>query len=238
VDAHLIAVSGVDAQTFRSYGVRDISVVPNGVDLDYFRPTPEVPRCDGLVFVGSLDWYANEDAVTNFAGRALPLIRSRNPRITLRVIGRRPSHRLVSTLQRMEGVEVGGEVPDVRPYLAQARAMVVPLRIGGGTRIKILEALAMAKPVISTSIGAEGLEIEDERHFLLANTPEEFAARIHALFADPEQQLRLGRNGRALVEELYGWDAAAKKLEIAWIAGAGGHSTKDSAPAFVAMGAE
>jgi polysaccharide biosynthesis protein PslH len=174
-----------------------------------------------VLFVGSLDWYANEDAVREFAIRILPLLRSRNPRITFQVVGRRPSDRLKTILSKLAGVEMVGEVCDVRPYLAQARAIVVPLRIGGGTRIKILEALAMAKPVISTSIGAEGLAVRNGRDYLLADSPEEFAARVDSLFADSNQQMSLGQNGRVLVERLYGWEASAEKLELAWAKAAG-----------------
>lgn len=235
--AHVVAVSELDAETFRSYGVRNVTIVPNGVDLDYFRPMPQVFQTDSLLFVGSLDWHANEDAVKDFAIRILPLIRSRNPNLTFQVVGRRPSNRLVTSLQELQGVQLIGEVPDVRPYMAQARAVVVPLRIGGGTRIKILEALAMGKPVISTSIGAEGLEIKNQRDYLLANTPEEFVTRIDALFANPEEQLRLGENGRALVEKLYGWDAAAEKLEGAWSAAAGRCEVVTPGPVFAASGA-
>jgi sugar transferase (PEP-CTERM/EpsH1 system associated) len=222
----VVAVSELDAQRFRSYGVKNITVVPNGVDLDYFRPRPQVPRTDSLVFVGSLDWFPNEDAVKEFATRVLPILRRNIERITLRVVGRKPSASLATTLRRMPGVELVGEVPDVRTYMAEAQVVVVPLRIGGGTRIKVLEALAMGKPVISTSVGAEGLQLEDGRDLLLADTTETFVAQIQLLIANPELQLRLGKNGRATVEKLYGWDAAAEKLAEAWAATA---SRKQSA---------
>ena len=214
----VVAVSDLDAERFRSYGASNVKIVPNGVDLDYFCSMPQVPQSNSLVFVGSLDWFPNEDAVKEFAVRILPIVRTQNERITFRVVGRKPAASLALALQHMAGVELVGEVLDVRPYLAQARAVVVPLRIGGGTRIKILEALAMEKPVVSTSVGAEGLKLEDGRDLLLADTPERFASQIRLLLATPELQARLGRNGRATVEKLYGWDAAAEKLEGAWIA--------------------
>lgn len=215
------AVSELDADTFRSFGARNVTVVPNGVDLDYFQPRPEIPPNDSLLFIGSLDWYANEDAVSDFALRVFPLIRKRNPTITFQVVGRKPSDRLITALKNLDGVQMVGEVSDVRPYMARARAVVVPLRIGGGTRIKILEALAMAKTVISTSVGAEGLALTNGHDCLIANTPEEFTARVDSLFANSDLQKQLGGNGRALVEQLYGWDAAAEKLELAWTAAAG-----------------
>jgi len=236
--AHVVTVSELDAETFRSYGARNVMVVPNGVDLDYFRPMSWVPVVDSLIFVGSLDWYANEDAVKDFAAHVLPLIRKRNPGITLRVVGRRPSPGLAANLRHLQGVELIGEVPDVRPYLAAARAVVVPLRIGGGTRIKILEAMAMGKPVISTSIGAEGLHIKEGHDYLVANSPEEFAARIHGLFARPDEQARLGLNGRSVVERLCGWDVAAQKLEQAWNTAAARYDVPSPGAVMVTSGAE
>lgn len=217
----VIAVSGLDAQRFLSYGAQNVAVVPNGVDLEYFQPAPDRPKNEVLLFVGSLDWFPNEDAVTEFAQHTLPLLRSKNRNISLRVVGRRPGEKLSLLLRGIAGVELVGEVADVRSYVAEARAVVVPLRIGGGTRIKILEAMAMGKPVISTSVGAEGLEVKDGRDLLLADSPQEFVAKIDALLAGAELEASLARNGRSIVEKLYGWDAAALKLEAAWLAAAG-----------------
>ncbi len=231
----IVAVSELDAERFRSYGA-PVTIVPNGVDLDYYQPTTETSENQSLLFVGSLDWHPNIDGVTEFVRHVLPLVRSRKPQATLRIIGRRPSSQLAMELQRVEGVNFVGEVADVRPHLAQASAVIVPLRIGGGTRIKILEAMAMAKPVISTSIGVEGLAIQDQCDFLLANTPLEFAARIDSLFADVQLRTRLGRNGRLLVERLYGWDSCADKLEESWLSVAGMCATAAAGPPF-AVGA-
>jgi len=233
----VVTVSELDAERFRSYRAKNVRVVPNGVDLDYFRPVPNPEQSNALVFVGSLDWFPNEDAVTDFAIHTLPLLRRRKNDLTLKVVGRRPSDKLAAALRNLPGAELVGEVPDVRPYLAEARAVVVPLRIGGGTRIKILEALAMGKPVISTSVGAEGLELQDGRELLIANSPEEFAARIETLFANPELQSRLGGNGRAAVEKVYGWNAAAVKLEDAWMAAAGRKQVSLSGGALAMEGA-
>jgi polysaccharide biosynthesis protein PslH len=217
----VIAVSELDAQRFRSYGAKNVTVVPNGVDLEYFQPAAAGSQNNILLFLGSLDWFPNEDAVTDFAQHTLPLLRGKNSKIILRVVGRRPSEKLSTLLSGISGVDLIGEVPDVRSYLAEASAVVVPLRIGGGTRIKILEAMAMGKPVVSTSVGAEGLDVEDGRNLLIANNPQEFSAKIEKLLASGEMQASLARNGRAIVEKLYGWDAAAQKLEAAWMAAAG-----------------
>jgi len=226
----VVAVSELDAQRFRMYGA-NVTVVPNGVDLDYFRPVPNASQSVSLLFLGSLDWFPNEDAVIEFALQTLPLLRSKNNGITLRVVGRRPSEKLRAALRALPGLELIGEVPDVRDHIAQACAVVVPLRIGGGTRIKILEAMAMGKPVISTSIGAEGLQVEDGRDLLIANTPHEFSAKIEMLLGNPEQALWLERNARVTVERLYGWDAAAQKLEQVWITAADRKQTSSATPA-------
>lgn len=213
----VVTVSELDAQRFRSYGAQTVKVVPNGVDLDYFQPMPKNSKSDSsLLFVGSLDWYPNEDAVRDFASRVFPVIRSRNEKITFRIVGRKQSASLANAVRGMPGVELIGEVPDVRPYVAEAGVVVVPLRIGGGTRIKILEALAMHKPVVSTSIGAEGLGLKDGYDLLIADTPEQFATGIESLLANPQLQEQLGRNGRSTVEKLYAWDLVAAKLEQAW----------------------
>jgi polysaccharide biosynthesis protein PslH len=229
----VVTVSELDAERFRSYGAKNVKVVPNGVDLDYFRPVPQVPENQSLVFIGSLDWFPNEDAVKEFATRILPILRNANERITFRVVGRKPAPSLAATLQRVPGVELVGEVADVRTYIAEAQVVVVPIRIGGGTRIKILEALAMEKPVVSTSVGAEGLELEDGRDLLLADTPEKFATQVQFLLANTELQARLGRNGRGTVERLYGWDSAAEKMEQAWLATAS--NPEAIAPASLAL---
>lgn len=134
----------------------------------------------------------------------------------LRVVGRRPSSAVLERISNLSCVEVVGEVGDVRPFLSRAGVVVVPLRIGGGSRIKIIEALAMAKAVVSTSIGAEGLAVRDGEHLIIADSPTDFARRTVETLDSPAERRRLGENGRKLVVERYGWDRIARALEWAW----------------------
>src|SRR5205823_6523602 len=166
---HVLTVSDEDQQTIRrEFGVDHISTLPTGVDTDFFCPrgNPSVPG--RLVFVGSMDWDPNEDGIVWFLESVYPLICGAVPNASFVVVGRAPSSRLQAIASKALSVEVTGAVADVRPYLSQAAVVVVPLRVGGGTRIKIPEAMAMGKPVVSTPIGAEGLPFQDGRQILLA----------------------------------------------------------------------
>jgi glycosyltransferase involved in cell wall biosynthesis len=213
---HVAAVTALDSERLRAWGVRHVSLVENGVDLDRFVPGQEAPHPDHILFCGSLDWYPNRDALDYLLGEIMPPLIQRRPGVKLCVVGKGPPTSLPKRLAGHASVQFIGEVPDVRPYLAQTSAVVVPLRIGGGSRIKILEALAMGKAVVSTSIGAEGLAVSDGVHLLLADTPVEFASRVAELLATPEEGRRLGENGRRLVVDRYSWDRAAEALESAW----------------------
>jgi len=159
-----------------------------------------------------MDWYPNEDGIVDFVANTWPSIRRELPEAELEVVGRNPSARL-RTLDGREGVRVSGTVPDVRPYVEAAELYIVPLRIGGGTRLKILEALAMGKAVISTTIGAEGLPLTDGVHFVAANSSEEFARAALALLRDPARRSELGRAGRELVEQHHSWPRVAEQFE-------------------------
>lgn len=193
-----------------------VAVVSNGVDLEYFTPqsvrtSPSISP-HKLVFVGSMDWRPNQDACVYCVEEILPRLRKHVPDVELALVGRNPPS-FVQQLAQQPGVTVTGSVDDVRPYMAEAAVYVVPLRIGSGTRLKILDALAMAKGVVSTSVGAEGLNVEDGRHLLLADDAETFTAKVLELFANPSAAARLGQAGRQLVEEQYGWNALGQQLE-------------------------
>jgi sugar transferase (PEP-CTERM/EpsH1 system associated) len=188
-----------------------VQVVDNGVDLDYFRPAKSAVTAPRLVFTGSMDWRPNQDAVLYFTTEIFPLLRAERPDLEVSFVGRNPPESM-RRLSATPGVTVTGTVDDVRPFIRDAAVYIVPLRIGGGSRLKILEALAMGKAVVSTTIGAEGLAVGDEREILLADSPREFAARVSRLLADPACRERLGTAGRALVEQRYGWDALGAKL--------------------------
>jgi glycosyltransferase involved in cell wall biosynthesis len=190
----------------------DIRAIGTGVDTAYFHPNGAVEAPARLVFTGSMDWYPNEDAITYFIDAILPELRREVPGLTLAVVGRDPSERLRAVCAAA-GVDVTGTVPDVRPHVAEATVYVVPLRIGGGTRLKIFEALAMGKAVVSTRVGAEGLPIVSGQHFLQADSPADFARAVVTLLKDPGRRRALGLAGRRLVEERYSWTQVTRQFE-------------------------
>jgi glycosyltransferase involved in cell wall biosynthesis len=208
-----IAVSDDDKERLAELGSGNrIVSIPTGVNTGYFEPRvgAEVPA--RLVFSGSMDWHPNEDAVCYFVDTILPRIRADVPNVSFTIVGRNPSAR-VRELAAQPGVTVTGTIDDVRPSIAAASVYVVPLRAGSGTRIKIFEALAMAKAVVSTTVGAEGLALESGRHFLAADTPHDFAQSVIRLLRDPARRQALGDAGRALVETNYSWATIARQFE-------------------------
>jgi len=186
-------------------------VVPNGVDLDHFAPTSGPVDPDTIVFVGSINYRPNTDAVLHFAEHILPLVRKARPQASFTVVGQGSPE----NVRRLDGPEVHilGGVPDVRPHLARAAVVAVPLRMGGGTRLKVLEGLAMGKALVSTSLGCEGIDVEDEQHLLVADSSEDFAKAVVRLMADTDLRRKLGSAGRELVERRYGWPAAVAELD-------------------------
>lgn len=208
---HLITVSEVDRDWFARFLPREsISVLPTGVDLDYFRPGEASETDARLLFTGSLDWLPNEDAIFYFAEQILPEILRVRPDTCLQLVGRDPTARLLRLARENPRIELTGPVRDVRPHMAAASVYVVPLRIGGGTRLKIFEALAMGKAVVSTRIGAEGLPVEHREHLLLADDPRDFARCVLELLNEPALCRRLGEAGRRLVESRYSWRVVAR----------------------------
>jgi glycosyltransferase involved in cell wall biosynthesis len=208
-----IAVSQEDRRRLSDIAPQaSVTSIPTGVDTAYFRPSgrPEIPT--RLVFSGSMDWHPNEDAVTYFGESILPRIRHEIPGVSFTIVGRHPTERLRRAGERL-GMAVTGTVDDVRPYLDEAAVYVVPLRAGSGTRMKIFEALAMAKPVVSTTVGAEGLMLTPGDQFIAADDPDVFAASVVSLLRDEERRRALGTAGRALVAERYSWDQVARQFE-------------------------
>ena len=216
----VLAVSDADAEALRKLvpGL-GVAVVPNGVDTQAYRPealprTSNIPE-DALVFTGTMDFRPNVDAVLWFARKVLPRVRAHVPSAHLFVVGQRP-HRRLDGLRGDPAVTLTGWVPDVRPYIGQAAVYVAPLRIGGGTRLKLLEAMAMGKAVVATRLGAEGYPVTDGRELLLADTPAEFAAAAVALLRAPDQRAALGRSARAFVEHWYDWRVIVPRVEAAY----------------------
>lgn len=208
-----VSVSEVDRAILAAHAPRArVEAIPTGVDTAYFTPNGWPERSSALVFTASMDWFPNEDGIVHFIEAVLPRIRGEVPDVSLTVVGRNPSPR-VQRLAAIPGVRVTGTVDDVRPYVAEAAVCVVPLRVGGGTRLKIFEALAMGKAVVSTTVGAEGLPLIPGTHFLQVDDPAEFAGAVVALLRDPTRRRALGSAGRHLVEERYSWSQVARAFE-------------------------
>ena len=202
----VIAVSEQDGETFSSlYGLDNIVTIPTGVDVDHFSPQNISTESSTLIFVGSMDWLPNEDAVLYFASDILPVLKKEVPDIHLIVVGRNPSPRLQKKLTSISEIQLTGWVDDVRPYIAKAGIYIIPIRIGGGTRMKIYEAMAMGKAIISTSIGAEGLAVKHEENIVLEDNPLEFCQKIIRLKKDDQRRKRLGENAATYVREHCSW---------------------------------
>jgi glycosyltransferase involved in cell wall biosynthesis len=215
-----IAVSSDDARLLRDrFEARSVAVVDNGVDLDYFKPQRDVDRDPRrLLYLGSLDWRPNLDAVTQLLDQIFPQVRKQVPGATLVVVGRRPPAWLRYRAAQQAGVQLVADVPDVRPFLATCGMLVVPLRIGGGSRLKILEALATETPVISTRIGAEGLQLVADRDLVICPTPAEMTTAILNAIERPDELRDTAERGRQTVQARYSWDRLAQRLDAFWYA--------------------
>jgi glycosyltransferase involved in cell wall biosynthesis len=210
---HIVAVSPADARLMRNlFGVESVSEIPTGVDLDHFAPPGPAAHTADLVFVGSMDWLPNVDGVLHFAREVLPLIQRRRPGCTFAIVGRKPPARIQELARKIPGVMVTGTVPDVRPYLWGSGVSVVPLRIGGGTRLKIYEAMAAGVPVVSTTIGAEGLDVHPPDDIRIADRPADFADHCLDLLEDREESRRMAARARRMVEANFSWERVARRF--------------------------
>jgi sugar transferase (PEP-CTERM/EpsH1 system associated) len=208
---HVVAVSENDREAFaRFLNPQKLTVTQTGADTEFFRPSGVKEMPNSLVFTGSMDWLPNEDAILYFADEILPLIRRQVPDVTLCVVGRKPSRRLQDLASRVPNIQLTGWVEDVRPYVAQRAVCIVPLRVGGGTRLKIFEAMSMAKAIVSTSIGAEGLPVNNGEHILLADDPASFAESTVRLLGNASRRTQIGQAARHLVQENYSWATVSK----------------------------
>ena len=204
--------SDIDAAVFQRHCAENvIEIIPNGVDVAHYQPDFSAEAPAHLIYIGSMDWYPNEDAVAFFADEVLPRIQESVPDVKFSIVGGNPSAR-VQKLAEKEGIVVTGRVPEIKPYFAEATVFVVPLRIGSGTRLKILEALAMGKAIVSTSVGAEGLDLKDGEEIFIADEPKVFAEAVTRLLKDPSLRRRIGESGRARVEQDYDWRSISEKL--------------------------
>jgi sugar transferase (PEP-CTERM/EpsH1 system associated) len=214
----VLAVSEADGQTFeRLYPGAlhaPVHIVQTGVDTSFFTPMAAATKRAHLVFTGSMDWLPNVDGMQYFVRDVLPRIRKAEPDATLSIIGRSPTP-AVKRLALDAGIEITGRVDDVRPHIAEGAVYIVPLRIGGGTRLKIFEAMAMGKAVVSTTIGAEGLPVTPGEHVVIADDPAQFARAVVDLIRDHEYRRRIEIEARRLVVERYDWSSVSRDFEDA-----------------------
>jgi glycosyltransferase involved in cell wall biosynthesis len=214
----VVAVSDADAALFRKEFIAPrVAVVENGVDTSFFVPTGQLRDPRRILFLGSLDWRPNLDAVRQLLDRIFPSVRAMEPLARLEIVGRHPPEWLRRRCAAESEVELHGDVADVRPHLARCGMLVVPLRIGGGSRLKILEALACGVPVVSTVVGAEGLHLEPGCHLCVVPAINEMAAAIMRTIRSPEDARDQAERGRQVVLERYDWDALADQMERVWI---------------------
>jgi len=231
---HIVAVSRTDAEEMRRlFGVTCVSEIPTGVDVEYFLPPDERPAATSLesgaagfktsaadlVFVGSMDWLPNVDGVTYFVREILPLVRRRRPETTLAVVGRTPPAKVTQLAAGDARIRVTGTVPDIRPWLWGSAVAIVPLRIGGGTRLKIYEAMAAKIPVVSTTIGAEGLTVNPPVDIRIADTPEDFATQCLELIESREQRARIATAAWQMVSAHFSWEHVSRCFERIMIEG-------------------
>ncbi len=212
MDATLVC-SPQDALAFEALRIpRPPSVIPNGVDIEYFSADPTSATEPGnLVFTGAMNYYPNEQAVIWFCREVMPLLAEHQPTIRFFIVGKHPTA-AVRGLHNANSVYVTGAVPDVRGFVRRADLFVVPLRHGSGTRLKILEAFAMGKAVVSTRIGAEGIDAIDNEHLVLGDTPQEFAGQIRRLLADQTLRQQMGGRAQSLVRRDYDWNRIGQML--------------------------
>ncbi len=215
--SRVTVVSEADRELARSYYPDlDFDVIENGVDLAYYQDVVRRPDGRTMLFVGSLDWRPNQDAVGVLLDHLYPAVRRKLADARLVIVGRNPPAHLAARIAAMDGVELAADVPDVRPYLATCSVVTVPLRIGGGSRLKILEALAADVPVVSTTVGAEGLQLEPGRDLMIADDVESQAEALVALLRDPSRAAELAASGRSAARNHYDWSSIAASLEKVW----------------------
>ena len=216
-----LVVSPEDGEALKlhSPGVKT-TVVANGVDTEFFVPRPD-PEGRTLLFCGGLDWYPNAEAMEHFFEAIWPRLTRRLPDVQMLVVGRRPQKWLKDLGTSDRRIRVTGFVDDVRPYFRAATAYVCPIRIGGGTRLKILDALAMGMPLVGTTFACSGISVEHGRSVLLADDPDSFVDQVVRLLDDPVLRCELASSGRDLVVRKYSWDVVGRSLHSAYAGAAG-----------------
>ncbi len=210
----VVAVSDSDREEFETgFELQNVRTIPTGVDTALFEPRGVEREAGPIVFCGSMDWLPNQDGVRWFVKDVLPRVTKEIPEARLVVVGRQPPDGFVKEVSRDRPVEFTGWVEDTRPYVDRAACYIVPLRIGGGTRIKIYEALSMQKALVSTTVGAEGLPLEDGEHLHREDEAEGFAAKVVQCLRDEEHSRAMGKRARDYVKQNFGWDKVADAFD-------------------------
>jgi glycosyltransferase involved in cell wall biosynthesis len=195
------------------FGVETVTSVRTGVDVEYFAPHGIAPQLSDIVFCGSMDWLPNVDAVLYFLSEILPVIRDQLPGVTFTIAGRSPDAKVLRAVKGLKGVCVTGKVKDMRPYLWGTKISIVPIRIGGGTRLKIYECMAAGVPVVSTRVGAEGLHYKDGEDIIIACDPNKFANACVRLLSDDNARHALSQNALKRAQTELSWEAVSREFE-------------------------
>ena len=215
--SQVIAVTEEDANRIRQlYGIDQVAVVDNGVDNAYFQEVQAQRDPHAILFLGDLAYRPNQDGLRLMLEEIFPVVRKRHPSARMLLVGRRPPQWLVRRVEGSAGVELHANVPDVRPYLARCAVLAVPLRVGGGSRIKILEALAAGLPVLSTRIGAEGLHLQPGRDLTVVEQVEQMGETLARLLEEPDLLRRTAIAGNQQVQQRYDWAVLGEQLEAIW----------------------
>ena len=210
-----IVVSELDKRRLNNIVPRiPIETIPNGVDIHYFRPFHEQRTPKSLIFAGGMSWYPNRDAMTYFCQQIWPVLKRNEPHTVFTIVGRNPPVKIIKMAKKDAYLKVTGYVDDVRKYLNRAEVYVCPIRDGGGTRLKILDALSAGLPVVATSFSCEGLDVTPEKNVLIADAPHEFVHQIQRIFYDERLKKQLQTESRKLVEKKYSWEIMGRKLNL------------------------
>ena len=209
-----VVVSEIDKQILQDMGVKNkkLYVVTNGTDTEFFKPTGRETIENSILWIGNMGVHTNRDAVLYFWREIYPFIQKNNPEVKMIFVGTAPPKEIADAATNNEQVRVTGFVDDIRPYIEEAAVMVVPIRIGSGTRLKILDAMGMGKAIVSTAVGCEGLNVSDGKDILIADDPEDFAAKTNGLLKDKETRHKLEVNARELAKS-YDWRQIQEKQE-------------------------
>lgn len=191
-----------------------VEVIPNGVDLEMFRPLKDIPEVpDNLILFGNMDFLPNVDAAVHFAREILPKVRERRLQASFTIVGTRPAPAVLALARDIEGVEVTGGVPDLKPWIQRATMLVAPMRFGAGMKNKVLETMAMEKPVVTNQTGTESFSPEVRNLLRVAYDDDQFAEHVGDLLESPDERRRLGRAGRELMQRAHSWEASAQRYE-------------------------